>query len=98
MILQKSQSCPGQESVSVGMHICVHAQLCSSRRLSLIQSLLAEKSVAQSGQRPQLANSTSWTGPHKLSYRICAVPVAVSFADGETEAASPGIEGCSRNI
>jgi hypothetical protein len=91
MILQKSQSCPGQESVSVRMCNCVHAQLCPSGRLSLVHSHLADRSVTQCGQRPQLASSTSWTGPyHELSYRICAVSAVVSFADGETEAVSPG--------
>lgn len=95
MLLEESQSCPGQESMIVCMSNCVHVQLW----LRLVQSHLAGKSVAQCDQRLQMTSSTSWIGPyHKLSHRICAVPAAVSFADGETEANGPGIKGCSRNV
>lgn len=66
LLLRKSQSCLGQESVTV------HVQLWPSGRLSLLQSHLVGKFVAQWGQRQQLASSISWTGPpHKLSNQTC---------------------------
>lgn len=59
VLVKKSQSCPGQESVSVRMRNCAHEQLWPSGRLSLVQSHLAGDPVAQRDLRPQVGSSAS---------------------------------------